>query len=298
MIKLGIIFGLAAALAQSASYIFSRAYMKKHKSTLQLLVFSHIIIGFISTLLFICIMPSDIPPFTEFILPVVSCTLFYIAGQWAFFKALRRTEASRISPLLGLKILFIAGIFALFTGQNFSAVQWLAVFLGMISAVVLNWTGERIPWQSFLWLIAACIGFSLSDLSIKFSIDRLGGSPILLRSICVAALCYALCGAMGIFMLLKMKPTGEKFKASIPFSVAWFAGALFLFACFGFIGPVFGNIVQSSRGIFSILIGVAVAHCGFLEIEKQTGMRIFIQRIIAAVLMTASIALFYLGNAR
>lgn len=298
MITLGIIFGLAAALSQSASYIFSRAYMKKHKSTLQLLVFSHIIIGFFSTLLFLFIMPSDIPPVSEFILPVLSCTLFYIGGQWAFFKALRRTEASRISPLLGLKILFIAGIFALFTGQNFSLMQWLAVFLGMIAALVLNWTGERIPRQSFGWLIAACIGFSLSDLSIKFSIDNLGASPILLRSICVAALCYALCGAMGLFMLLKMKPSREKFRASLPFSCAWFAGALFLFACFGFIGPVFGNIVQSSRGVFSILIGAAVAHYGFLEIEKQTGMRIFIQRVIAAFLMTVSIALFYLGNAK
>lgn len=272
--------------------------MKKHKSSLQLLICSHLVIGFFATVLFVFIMPTNIPNVKEFFLPSLGCALFYIGGQWTFFKALRLTEASRISPLLGLKILFIAGVFALFTGQNFSAMQWVAVLIGVIAAVILNWTGERVPWRSIFWIALTCLFFSVSDLCVKIAIDRMGGSSLFLRSICAACLCYVICGIISIFMLFRIKPSKEKFIASLPFAGTWFCGAIFLFACFGFIGPVFGNIVQSARGIFSILIGVAVAHYGFQEIERQTGSRILIQRIIAALLMTASIAFFYLGNVK
>jgi hypothetical protein len=82
---------------------------------------------------------------------------------------------------------------------------------------------------------------------------------------------------------------------SVPFAASWLISMLFLYACFSEIGVVFGNILQSTRGIQSILMGTVVAHLGMISIETKVKTGILIQRVAAAVLMTTAIALFYLS---
>ena len=71
---------------------------------------------------------------------------------------------------------------------------------------------------------------------------------------------------------------------------------IFLFACFALVGIVFGNILQSTRGIFSIVFGYLIAHLGFERLETKITGNIFIKRILVAFLMMVSIALFYYGK--
>jgi hypothetical protein len=88
----------------------------------------------------------------------------------------------------------------------------------------------------------------------------------------------------------------SKWKASFPFAVSWFTGILFLFLCFGSIGVVFGNIVQSTRGLMSILMGSFVAYKGYEHIEEKMTPRATLWRLFAGALMIAAIALFYCGE--
>ena len=67
---------------------------------------------------------------------------------------------------------------------------------------------------------------------------------------------------------------------------------LFLFACFALINVMLGNIIQSTRGIISILIAAAIAKAGYEHIEKKVTTGIFIRRIAAAILMVISIVMF------
>jgi hypothetical protein len=59
---------------------------------------------------------------------------------------------------------------------------------------------------------------------------------------------------------------------------------------------VFGNIVQSSRGVISIVMGSVVSNLGFVHIETNTGQRIFLLRLSAGLLMFGAIVLFYWQN--
>ncbi|OGV52857.1 MAG: hypothetical protein A2017_16980 [Lentisphaerae bacterium GWF2_44_16] len=291
----GILAGFAAAAAQSISYILSRIYIGKFQSAVLLLSVSHVIMGIFSALLFPFLKMGNGCSLNGCVMPFAGCTLFYVFGQMAFFMALKKTDASRVSPLLGLKILFLAIFFSVFMKQGFSYLQWLAVLMCMFAALLLNWSGGRIPWRGLGWILLACICYSLSDLNIKIMIDRLdnGHDSMLARSIFSVCACYMACGVMGLVALCFIpRPRWEMWKAALPFSMAWLAGAFFLFTSFGFIGPVFGNIVQSSRGLISIVLGVLIALAGFPEIEKRISRGVFTRRVFAAILMLASIALF------
>jgi hypothetical protein len=68
-----------------------------------------------------------------------------------------------------------------------------------------------------------------------------------------------------------------------------------LFACFGLIGVVHGNIVQSTRGLISIGIGYLLARAGHAHIEERVSRATMLRRVVAGVLMLLAVALFTLG---
>ena len=77
-----------------------------------------------------------------------------------------------------------------------------------------------------------------------------------------------------------------------PFAVCWLIAMLFLFTCFGRVGTVNGNIIQSSRGIIAILLGALLAKLGFTELEEKVDWQVFVRRLIAGALMIGAIAAF------
>jgi len=80
---------------------------------------------------------------------------------------------------------------------------------------------------------------------------------------------------------------------AVPFAVTWFAAMLFLFGCFARIDVVYGNIVQSTRGLMSIGLGALVAAAGFERLERRVDRGVLLRRLGAALLMTGAIVLFY-----
>ena len=65
-----------------------------------------------------------------------------------------------------------------------------------------------------------------------------------------------------------------------------------LYICFGQIGVVFGNILQSTRGFMSVVLGAMLAHLGWHELEQRVDRATLLKRMAAAALMTAAIALY------
>jgi len=55
---------------------------------------------------------------------------------------------------------------------------------------------------------------------------------------------------------------------------------------------VFGNILQSTRGIMAVVAGAALAHLGWHDLEERVDRATLIRRFAAAVLMTAAVCLF------
>ncbi|MFP4416236.1 MAG: EamA family transporter [Fibrobacterota bacterium] len=293
----GIFLGLGAALGQSVSYVFSRAFVTQHKEgSYHLMVLAHLIMGFLSATALVLLWPDQIAnPATVFRL-VAGAAIFYLIAQTSLFLTLSTVEASRIAPLLGMKVFFLAALSIPLLGKQLSPVQWSAVILSSAAAALLNRIGGKLPLKSIAGVAVSVICYSLSDINIKQLIDSLSYLSIAHASAFSVAALYLLCGIVAVpFALIGRKHRPEHWKGATPYAISWFCGMFFLFSCFATIGVVYGNIVQSTRGILSIIIGAAVAHMGHVSLEQKTDKNIFIRRIFAAVLMTAAIVIFYIG---
>lgn len=62
-------------------------------------------------------------------------------------------------------------------------------------------------------------------------------------------------------------------------------------AC-GLIGAVFGNILQSTRGIMAVGLGAVLASMGWHELEQPVDRDTLVRRTLAAALMTLAIAIY------
>lgn len=294
--SLGILFGLLAAVFQSASYVCTRLFTERHKNDIgTLLALSHIIMGVISIILVLLLMPGRMPDFLSYLPSLWGSAGFYLFGQIFLFSALVRSEASRVSPLLGMKIIILALISFLILGQHLAFLQWVAVLLCSLSVFLLSSSGTKLHRWDIILVLLACVSYCISDLSIKALVTRFAFMGEFKGAVFSTALCYTLCGFVGLtFLALKPHNTGrDTWLYSLPFAFSWLIAMFFLFSCFALIGVVFGNILQSTRGVISIVLGFLLAHAGFQRLETKITRNIFIRRVLAACLMTLSIALFY-----
>ena len=162
---LGILGGLAAALINSADYLFSARFLIYYKSPVRLLIFSSVLMMLISLPAAFFLVPfSTIPCLWKFFAETALASIFFLIGQGSFFAAMRFFEASRLSSLLGLKILVLSAIFML-SGNFLNCWQLLAVCIAAAAAVMFNWAGSKpVPWQGWLLLLSA-VHFAASFLT-------------------------------------------------------------------------------------------------------------------------------------
>jgi len=257
-----------------------------------LLIVSHLMMGAGSILLLIVLAPRHMPPLAAYAAPLAGAGLFYLVAQLGLFHVLRFVESSRVAPLLGLKVLVLACLAVLLTRQGLHPLQWAAVGLSATAAWLLNEAGGRVPGRCLALLGMTITFYCLSDLSIAALVRRLAGvqpSPAFTG----AALTYLLCAAAILpFAFRRDVLQPRVWVLAAPFAAAWFGAMCLLYACFGLIGVVFGNIVQSTRGIMSVAIGWAIARTGRTHLESHVSRRVFWRRVAGALLMLAAVVLY------
>jgi|WetSurMetagenome_2_1015567.scaffolds.fasta_scaffold00209_29 drug/metabolite transporter (DMT)-like permease len=293
----GVLLGLAAASFQSGSYLFSKRYVSAfERGTPALLVSSHCIMGIFALALLPLFLPSHLPPLSRAALPLILGVAAYLAAQASLFLSLTAADASRVSPLLGLKIFVLAAISISFLGRQYGALQWAGILAGLCAAYLLGTAGTRLSPKGWAAVAAACVFYSISDLCIRRLIGEFEYLGLFRASVVSACLCYVLAGAVAAASMPFVNVlSARRWRLAFPFAVFWFVGILFLFGCFGAIGVVFGNIVQSTRGVISLVLGWAMARLGHERIEGRVTRGVFAIRVAAGVMMTAAIMLFYLG---
>ena len=295
---IGALLGLGAATCHSVSYLFSRLFViRRRKGILRLLVLGHVLMGAASAIALPALWSADVPPLSRYILPLLGAAGFYLLGQAGLFLALRHADASRVSPLLGLKVIVLAAITVLFLRDRLSLLQWVAVALSGGAAVLLGSSGTRLNRQAVVGLIFACLSYCLSDLSIKALVEALSGLGPWRAVLLAVSMSYVLCGILGLLLMPWAGRAALKdLPYALPFAVSWLLAMVFLYACFAAIGVVFGNIMQSTRGLISILFGAALAHAGMVHLEEKTSRAVLARRLAAAGLMCLAIAMFFLAR--
>lgn len=317
---LGILLGLGSALASSLAYLASRRYTVRHaghepgqprwRGPLRLMVTAHVCLAIVCGIAHLVLMPHGdaLPDDRAWAMTTtVFVALFYLTGNTLLFFVLRMTDASRIAPLLGLKVVLLALVKQFVLGDALLAQQWAAVVLATGAAALLGTSGGRLPWKTIALTVASCAGFVGSDVFIEqmwpawlpAGMSAADASELdrVRASMTGMSLVYVWCGAIAVALLPVAKPDRpEHWRGAAPYAVAWLGAMVCLFSAFALVGIVLGNILQSTRGLMSIAIGVLVVRLGHHHIESHAPWKVVIQRLIAAALMTTAIVLFVTAN--
>ncbi len=304
-LALGVAAGLIAAISSAVSYLISRHHVSEGGSSRRLLVLAHALMGAACLPVAWLLRPAGLPIDRAWIGPLIGSSCCYLAGQAVVFSALARADASRVAPLLGLKIAMLACIVSFTPGEPLDGRQWLAVALSLVAAFMLQ-RGGGMRRSAVGFTLAACVAFAVSDLFIVALIDGLQQAATaagvtlgrLAAGFLAMLVTYATCGllaAVSLAALPALRPTQPRdWTAAARYACTWLLGMAGLYTCFGLVGVVFGNILQSTRGMISIAIGATLAHAGWHAIETRVDRQTLVRRLVAAALMTAAIALYVL----
>ena len=309
LLLLGVILGLVTALSHSLAYLASRWYCTTDANggaprgtPLQLLARAHVLLGAVALAVLPGVLePGRLPPPGAAWLYPLGATAGFVCGQGAMFTALRLTDASRAAPMLALKIPLLALVSAAVLSRPLGGGQWLAVGLAVAAAWVLNRAGGRIPRPALLRLGAAIVSYATADACITAFIDTLGrpGDDALQRcraAVTTACLTHLLAGAVGAALLPRVGPgRPTHWKGVLPYAAAWTCAMVSLYGTFALLGVVYGNILQSTRTLWSVLLGAALARAGWVHLEARHGRGVVAARVAAAALMVAAVVLFALS---
>lgn len=288
----GIGFGLGAALCQSLFYLVARRFSHTWKSPLLLLALSHVTMGVMSVLVLLALPLKIFPPVSVYLIPLILAVLPYLAGQFCLFSALRRVESSRVAPLLGAKIIVLALMTSTLLQQHLKPLQWMAVLLSATATWFLNESGGRIPLPQLGLLGFAILGYSCSDFFIGVLMKHLAETGAW-APIIGTVLANGLCGVIMLpFVFQRDARSGRAWAQAAPCACTWFLAVFLLYACFASIGVVFGNIVQASRGLMSVVLGWIVMHIGHTHLEPHVTRRTFWRRMTGAALMLLAVVIY------
>jgi drug/metabolite transporter (DMT)-like permease len=301
----GMAAGLAAAFFSSISYLISRHHgTRRPGGSRRLLVLAHLLMGLLCVPVTWWLLPETkgLSAFAANAvwLPCLISTLSYFGGQACLFHLLTRADASRLSPLLGLKIVAQALLLTVVLQKSLAPMQWLAILLCGAAALVLQQGKSGVTLQVLGLLALACFGFAIADLEIVALIDGLEGKLGVsrLRAGTIAMSMTYVLGGLIMFPLAVIEyrrrpgPEAKDWLAAMQYSAAWMGAMVTLYACIGSVGVILSTILQSTRGIMSVVLGAVLAHHGWHELESRVDRSMLIKRIIAAALMTGAIGVY------
>ncbi len=296
---IGLICGFLCALSHSLCYLFTRRFLiKDGRSSFQLICIGHIYMGIFSVIALALFWQTPEAGWEAIILPLAGAAGFYFLAQASFFRIATWAPASRISPLLGIKIVFLAIIASIFAGANLSILQWVAVGVCLLAALILaRGGGEKLELRVILGVMLTCCLYSGSDTNIQKLVRAIASEPSFESSCFAMALTYIVCAipaVIGIFFL-KSENDMPALKDAFAFSLSWYSAMIFLFSAIAFLGVVPAVIVQSTRGPLSIGLGLIVAKLGHHALETRLIRSDAIKYLSAAVLMCLAIAIYTLS---
>jgi uncharacterized membrane protein len=291
----GILCGLTAAMLNSVGYLFSAMYLKRCNAPFKLLFFAQTWMLILSLPFIWLFFPQqEIADPKRLITALVYWVIVFCVGQGSFFLALRHFEASRLSSLLGLKIIVLTVIYMCVHRSIPNCGQWLAVLMAAAAAMMINWSAGG-SWKSKGWLFvfATLICYSLADINETVMVHCLvhSGLSNFRAAFTATAISYTALGTLSLPVLCFFKPD-KTFHLSLPYAFFWLLSQAALLACYGLLLPVFGNVILASRGMFSVLLGAILAYCGIKGVDAQISRAQWIRRAVAALLMILAIGIY------
>lgn len=329
----GIFFGLATAWGNTIAYVASRWFTVGGRGgTLRLIALAHTTLGVAGVLVTLMFWPAggfSWAVHADWLTKALGATVTFGFAQGFLLVALRSTEASRVAPLLGVKIAVLAGmtwVLAWWGSQPtlMTPQCWLAVGVAVSAGFVLHGAGGRLGWKPTLCVLGAVLSYASCDLLILATIvsvekvllvadtpwwwpgegwqlaAREGDGALVISklwaSYLTAGAVYALSGLVAAGMLPWYGTRDWRtWWSAGGYAGGWALAMAALYPCFALIGVVLGAILQSSRALWSILVGLWLSRSGHHHLEPAHGAGVWVRRGLAAGLMVLAVVLYATG---
>ena len=213
----------------------------------------------------------------------------YLLAQLLLLLAINRTDASTVSPLLSLKIPALALIAFCQSGHLLTLNQALSMLLIValsFGLCRLN-SHQRTSLLPLLLITGTSICYCLSDIAILAFSHKLASPSLYQRAFATVIINYSFCALLSlpIFVALRTPPRAL-LDLKIP-AISWIAAVFFLIIGFNQSGVLSANVIQSTRGIISIVVAFFLFHTTHSH-------RDWLKRLGISLGMSLSVLLFFL----
>lgn len=285
--------GLSSGFAHSIYSAFSKALLKNRiKEPFLLFLYISIIQALVTPLLWIFIRPQFPSPagLTPLLISCITCVAAYLF----LYMALHCGDVSSVMPIMGSKVIF-AGLLAIpMLHEKHSWQVYIAAVLVAISIAILSYSpsksgSSKFPLKPIVLMTICCVIFGFTDIYIKRSLVYLDSFNFIIyynAIVGVLSLCvipYIM--KKRVSLILKGMDLQLSFYSAVSLVTATLLFVILLKMCSGVVIP---NILQSTRGIFIVLISAVLTHRGSTMLETQSKM-VYMLRLAASILIIVSI---------
>jgi drug/metabolite transporter (DMT)-like permease len=285
--------GLCSGFAHSAYSAFSKALLKNRiKEPFLLFLYINVIQALVTPLLWIFIKPQL--PSPEGWAPLLLSCLTCVIGFLFLYHALHYGDVSSVMPIMGSKVIF-AGLLAIpllherHNWQVYGAAVLVALSIAMLSYSPSKNGSGRFPLKPVVLMTAGCIIFGITDILIKRSLVYVNSYNFMIYYNFIGGV-LSLClipylRKKKVTLILKRMDVQLCLYAAVSLVAATLLFTLMLKMSSGVVIP---NILQSTRGIFIVLISAILSLRGSTMLETQSR-TVYLLRLAASVLIVISI---------
>ena len=290
---IGIIGGFGAAFCASISYIMSRRFTSKPgRSPHQLMALAHVVMAAFSCVIapFVWEMPDGV--IVPLLLPLTGMVGAYFAAQFMLFAILKRYTASNIAPMLGMKLV-VAGTISFCLGNPLSLIQISALLLAVAAVLTLRDSKEGVSLPAIGCVLAICVCYAISDFSGAEVTRTLDPARSIRAIVQTVVICYIIAAVYSIASYKEVFKAGRSdWIDAFGYAVTWYVCMFFLFSAFAYIGVVHGVILQSTRSIMAVVIGIVIARMGYSALEAKVSTPMRIRQFAAGIMMVIAVCLY------
>lgn len=308
MAILGILAGLTSAILQSCSYVASALFLKRHSNPREMLFYSQGVQALFALPLFFLLVPESALRSSEIWMANGFWLLIFTITQLSMFQSQEHVEPSKIATWMGMKIVVLAILAQIWpiNGETVRLWQWVSISLMLTAVVVLNFTGGMRPgWKGGLWLAVFIVTACFCDRQqvIIINLFREHGASMFTSALLTLSLGYLSFGVFSVGFVgwkivqgERLPVVGRKFVDSSPFAAFWFSAMMAIYFCYGQLGTVFGNVVQSTRALIAVLVSLLACRLFGMGVESTVSRAMWVRRGFAALLMSLGIVLYSLAG--
>jgi drug/metabolite transporter (DMT)-like permease len=285
--------GVSSGLAHSIYSAISKSLLKNRiQEPFLLFLWVSVFQAILTPALWLFVKPA-LPPRAGWASLLASCATCLVA--YAFlYTALSSGDASSVMPIMGSKVVF-SGLLAIpLLGESHRVQVYLAALLVAVSIAILSYSptssqGSAFPLKPIVLMVACSITFAFTDIFIRRSLVFIDSYNFMIYY-------NFLLGAGSLLLVPYLKnkkvPVIPKGQALWLGMVSSFflvvATLLFVISLKIAEGVLIPNILQSTRGVFIVLISAVLAHSGSTALETHS-MKVYLLRFLASSLIIVSI---------